>query len=125
MLWKTSPAATELEEVALDWLRQMVGLPDGWMGIIMDTASMASLCAIASARAAAEPHLRGQGMAGEPRLRLYTSEQAHSSIDKAAIVLELGRHGVRKIPVDREFRMDPDALAGAVDDDRRAGLRPF
>jgi len=125
MLWKTSPAATELEGVALDWLRQMVGLPDRWMGIIMDTASMASLCAIAAAREAAEPHLREQGMAGGPRLRLYTSEQAHSSIEKAAIVLGLGRHGVRKIPVDREFRMDPAALAAAVTEDRRAGWRPF
>src|SRR3989454_11268259 len=103
----------------------MVGLPDGWMGIIMDTASIASLCAIAAAREAAEPHLREQGMAGGPRLRLYTSEQAHSSIEKAAIVLGLGRHGVRKIPVDREVRLDPAALAAAVTEDRRARWPPL
>ncbi len=125
MLWKTSPAVTELEEVTLDWLRQMVGLPAGLMGIIMDTASVASLCAIAAAREAADPRLREQGMAGAARLRLYTSEQAHSSIEKAAIVLGLGRHGVRKIPVDQEFRLDAAALAAAVAEDRRAGWRPF
>jgi len=124
MLWKTSPAATELEEVALDWLRQMVGLPAGFMGIIMDTASVASLCAIAAARQAVEPRVREEGLAGGARLRLYTSEQAHSSIEKAAIVLGLGRHGVRKIPVDREFRLDAAALAAAVAEDRRAGWRP-
>ena len=124
MLWKTSPAATELEEVALDWLRQMVGLPPQF-GIIMDTASVASLCAIAAAREAAGDAVRRDGMAGGPRLRLYTSEQAHSSIEKAAITLGLGQQGVRKIPVDAEFRMDPAALAQAIAEDRRAGWRPF
>lgn len=125
MLWKTSPAATELEEVVLDWLRQMVGLPAGFMGIIMDTASVASLCAIAAAREAVEEHrVRDAGLSGGPRLRLYTSEHAHSSIEKAALVLGLGRQGVRKIPVDAEFRMDAAALRAAVADDRRAGWRP-
>ncbi|MDQ7842706.1 MAG: pyridoxal-dependent decarboxylase [Armatimonadota bacterium] len=126
MLWKTSPAATELEEVALNWLRQMVGLPEGFMGIIMDTASVASLCAIAAAReAVAEHRFREEGMAGGPRLRLYTSEQAHSSIEKAGIVLGLGRSGVRKIPTDSAFRMDVAALRRAVAEDRDAGWRPF
>ncbi|HEU5300035.1 MAG TPA: pyridoxal-dependent decarboxylase [bacterium] len=126
MLWKTSPAATELEEVALDWLRQLVGLPEGFMGIIMDTASMASLCALAAAREAVTEHrFREDGAAGGPRLRLYTSEQAHSSIEKAAIVLGLGRAGVRKISVDDAFRMDAEALRTAVAEDRREGWRPF
>lgn len=126
MLWKTSPAATELEEVVMDWLRQMLGLPDGLFGIIMDTASVASLCAVAAAREAVGEHaFREEGAAGGPRLRLYTSEQAHSSIEKAAITLGLGRRGVRKIPVDREFRMDPAALRRAVAEDRAAGWRPF
>lgn len=126
MLWKTSPAATELEEVALDWLRQMIGLPSGFMGIIMDTASVASLCAVAAAREAVGEHaFREQGMFGGPRLRLYTSEHAHSSIEKAGIVLGLGRAGVCKIPVDAEYRMDPDALRRAVARDRAAGWRPF
>ncbi len=126
MLWKTSPAATELEEVALDWLRQMVGLPDGFLGVIMDTASVASLCALAAAREAIpEYRFRVNGMASGPRLRLYTSEQAHSSIEKAAIVLGLGQQGVRKIPVDADFRMDPRALAAAVHEDRQDGWRPL
>ena len=126
MLWKTSPAATELEEVALDWLRQMIGLPSSFMGIIMDTASVASLCAIAAAREAVGEHtFREQGSSGGPRLRLYTSEHAHSSIEKAGIVLGLGRVGVRKIPVDAEFRMDGDALRHAIAEDRAAGWRPF
>jgi len=126
MLWKTSPAATELEEVTLGWLRRMVGLPEAFMGIIMDTASVASLCAIAAAReAVAEHRFREDGMAGGPRLRMYTSEQAHSSIEKAGIVLGLGRAGVRKIPVDADFRMDVDALRRAVAEDRQAGWRPF
>ncbi len=126
MLWKTSPAATELEEVVLDWLRQMVGLPGRFMGMIMDTASMATLCAIAAAREAVTDHrFREDGMAGGPRLRLYTSEQAHSSVEKAGITLGLGRAGVRKIPVDAAFRMDPLALRRAIAEDRSGGHRPF
>ena len=126
MLWKTSPAATELEELVMDWLRQMLGLPDGLFGIIMDTASVASLCAIAAAREAVPEHrFREEGASGGPRLRLYTSDQAHSSIEKAAITLGIGQRGVRKIPVDREFRMDVPALRQAVADDRAAGWRPF
>ncbi len=126
MLWKTSPAATELEEVTLAWLRVMLGLPAEFFGVIMDTASVASLCAIAAAREAVPDHrFRVEGMAGGPRLRLYTSEQAHSSIEKAAIVLGLGQQGVRKIPVDAEFRLDAQALATAIEEDRRQGWRPF
>ncbi len=126
MLWKTSPAATELEEVALGWLRQMVGLPEEFAGIIMDTASVASLCAVAAAREAVEEYpVRLRGMAGGPRLRLYTSEQAHSSIEKAALVLGVGQDGVRKIPTDDAYRLDPQALAEAIADDRRRGWRPF
>ncbi len=126
MLWKTAPAATELEEVALAWLRQMVGLPEEFMGVIMDTASVASLCAIAAAREAIPDHrIRVDGLAGGPRLRLYASEQAHSSIEKAAIVLGLGQQGLRKIPTDADFRMHPQALAAAITEDRRQGWYPF
>jgi len=128
MLWKTSPALTELEEVMLGWLGQMLGLPSSWFGIIQDTASVASLCAIAAAREALDLRIREEGMAGRaelPRLRLYTSEQAHSSIEKGAIVLGLGQRGVRKIPVDSEFRMDPGALEKAIRDDETAGWKPF
>jgi aromatic-L-amino-acid decarboxylase len=127
MLWRTSPAATELEEVALDWLRQLVGLPPAFRGVIYDTASIASLCALAAAREAAGLAVRERGLAGRaglPRLRVYASEQAHSSIEKAAIVLGLGQAGLRKVPVDAEFRMDAAALARAVAEDRRAGWWP-
>ena len=128
MLWRTSPSATELEETVLDWLRQMVGLPPAFEGAITDTASVSSMLAVAAARESLGLGIREEGMAGRPelpRLRLYCSEQAHSSIDKAGIVLGLGRAGVRKIPVDEEYRMLPAALAAAVEADRCAGWLPF
>jgi len=129
MLWKTCPAASELEEVVLAWLRRLLGLPEEFMGVVMDTASVASLCAIAAAREALpELNIREQGLAGRsevPRLRLYTSEQAHSSIEKAAIVLGLGQAGVRKIPVDAAFRLRPEALAAAIEEDLKDGWKPF
>ena len=129
MLWKTSPAATELEEVALDWLRQMLGLPEAFRGVITDTASMSSLLAIAAAREQVpDLRVREEGLSGRadvPRLRLYTSEQAHSSIEKAAITLGIGQRGVRKIPVDEAFRMDAAALARAIEEDLSEGWRPF
>ncbi len=128
MLWRTSPAAIELEQVALDWLRQMMGLDAGFDGIIYDTASVASMHAIAAAREALNLRIREDGMSGRadlPLLRLYVSEQAHSSIEKGALTLGLGQRSVRQIPVDAEFRMDAQALAQAIDEDRRAGFLPF
>lgn len=128
MLWKTSPAATELEEVTLNWLRQMIGLPESYFGILHDTASVASLCSIAAAREELGIGIREEGMAGRadiPRLRLYTSEQAHSSIEKAAIILGLGQASVRKISTDGEFRMDVAALRTAIEQDLQEGCRPF
>src|SRR2546423_15098829 len=128
MLWRTSPASTELEEVALDWLRQMMGLPPEFEGIIYDTASVASLHAIAAAREALNLRVREDGMSGRPALpvlRLYASEQSHSSIEKALIALGLGQRSLRKVPTDSEFRMDAGALARLIDEDRRAGLLPF
>jgi aromatic-L-amino-acid decarboxylase len=126
MLWKTSPAATELELVVLDWLRQLLGLPEGLFGVIQDTASASSLVALAAAREAV-PGLdaRRRGLVGQARLRMYASEHAHSSIEKAGIVLGIGQEGLRKIPVDAEYRMDPAALARAVAEDRAAGFTPF
>ncbi len=129
MLWRTSPAATELEEVALSWLRQLVGLPASFMGVINDTASASSLYALAAAREAVEGlRAREEGLAGRPnlpRLRAYTSVEAHSSIEKAAIVLGIGQEGLRKIPTDSEYRMDASALAAAIEEDLAAGWRPF
>ena len=128
MLWRTSPASTELEEVTLDWLRQMMGLDPGVIGIIYDTASVSSMHAIAAAREGAEQRIREEGMSGRadlPLLRVYVSEQAHSSIEKAVITLGLGQRGLRKIPTDSEFRMDADALADAINEDKRNGYLPF
>ena len=128
MLWRTSPASTELEEVVLDWLRQMIGLDAGMSGIIYDTASVSSMHAIAAAREGVEMRIREQGMSGRkdlPLLRVYASDQAHSSIDKGIITLGLGQRALRKIPSDREFRMDTNALREAIDEDKRNGMLPF
>ncbi len=128
MLWRTSPASTELEEVTLDWLRQMLGLDAGMSGFIYDTASVSSMHAIAAAREGIEMRIREEGMSGRkdlPLLRVYASEQAHSSIDKGIITLGLGQRALRKIPTDSEFRMDPNALAAAIDEDKRNGFLPF
>ena len=129
MLWRTSPSATELEQLSLDWLRQMLGLGDGWFGIINDTASISSLLALAAARERRpELAIRERGMAGRadlPVLRVYTSEQSHSSIDKAAITLGLGHANVVHVGVDAEFRMRTDLLASAIATDRAAGMLPL
>jgi aromatic-L-amino-acid decarboxylase len=128
MLWRTSPAAIELEQVALDWLRQMMGLDKGFDGIIYDTASVASMHAIAAARTSLNLRIREDGMSGRPDLpllRIYVSDQAHSSIEKAAITLGLGLRSVRKIPTDAEFRMDAQALRQAVEEDYAGGALPF
>lgn len=128
ILWRTSPASTELEEVTVDWLRQMMGLDSGLGGIIYDTASVSSMHAIAAAREGTERRIREEGMSGRselPLLRVYASEQAHSSIDKGIITLGLGQRALRKIPVDGEFRMDVAALAEAIEEDRSNGIVPF
>ncbi len=128
MLWRTSPASTELEEVTLDWLRQMMGLDSGMTGIIYDTASVSSMHAMAAAREGAELRIREEGMSGRtdlPLLRVYVSEQAHSSIEKGVITLGLGQRGLRKIQTDSEFRMDTKALAAAIEEDKQNGMAPF
>src|SRR5216110_250082 len=129
MLWRTSPAATELEQVTLDWLRQMLGLPHPLFGVINDTASSGVLYALAAAREAIPGlHIRQQGMSGRaevPRLRYYASQEAHSSVEKAGIVLGVGQAGLRKIGVDSAFRMDLAQLERAIEEDIAAGWRPF
>jgi aromatic-L-amino-acid/L-tryptophan decarboxylase len=129
MLWKTGPAATELEETTLDWLRQLMGLPPGLDGTINDTASSSTLYALAAAREA-QPDLRirEEGLAGRadvPRLRVYCSAEAHSSVDKAVLTLGLGLTGVCRVPTDDRMRMDVAALAAAIEQDRQAGVRPL
>lgn len=128
MLWRTSPASTELEEVSLDWLRQMMGLDSGFTGIIYDTASVSSMHAIAAAREGVELRIREEGMAGRsdlPLLRVYVSEHSHSSIEKGVITLGLGQRGLRKIPTDSDYRMDTKALAAAIEEDKQNGFLPF
>lgn len=128
MLWRTSPSATELEEVVLDWLRQMIGLPSDFRGVITDCGSASNLVALAAAREAIHRQIREQGLAGRtdiPKLRLYCSDQTHSSVEKAAIVLGIGQEGVRKIQSDTEFKMNVKVLAAAIDEDRKNGWLPF
>lgn len=121
--WVTSPAVAELEKVAMGWLRQWLGLPEEFFGIIYDTASVSTMHAIAAAREMAAPEFRENG--SHPNLVLYTSEQAHSSVEKGAIAIGVGQKNVRKIPTDAEFRMRPDSLVKAIETDLGAGLKPF
>src|SRR5215469_18576531 len=121
--WKTSPAVAELEQRALDWLRQWIGLSDEWFGIVYDTASTSSMHAIVCAREMVAPEARREGSRGD--LVLYTSEQSHMSIEKGAIAVGLGQDNVRKVPVDSDFSMRPEALAAMIDEDKAAGKRPI
>jgi aromatic-L-amino-acid decarboxylase len=128
MLWRTSPAATELEQVTLGWLRRLIGLPPAFEGVIYDTASIATMTAIVAARETAIADVREKGLAGRsdvPRVRVYCSDQTHSSIDKAVIAIGLGHESLRKIPTDDRFCMRMDALRAAIADDRAAGVLPI
>ncbi len=128
MLWRTSPAATELEEVVLGWLGKLLGLPGSFEGVIYDGGSSSNLHALLAAREAAVAEVRARGLAGRddvPELRVYCSEHAHSSVDKAAIVLGLGHRGLRKVAVDDAFRMRPEALEQAVLEDLASGRLPI
>ncbi|HVE73149.1 MAG TPA: pyridoxal-dependent decarboxylase [Thermoanaerobaculia bacterium] len=126
MLWKTSPALTELETLALQWLRDALGLPSNLFGIINDTASINTFLALAAAREATGLNIRGEGLSGRdlPALRVYCSEHAHSSVDKGALALGFGAKNIVKIASDEQFRMQPDALSAAVAEDRANGLLP-
>jgi aromatic-L-amino-acid/L-tryptophan decarboxylase len=128
MLWRTSPASTELEPVVLDWLRQMMNLSADFSGIIYDTASISTLHALAMAREKLNLGIRENGMSGRtdlPLLRVYCSEQTHSSIDKAVILLGLGTRSIVKIPTNERFEMDAELLREAVRDDLSAGFLPL
>lgn len=128
MTWRTSPAATEMETVTLDWIRAAIGLPDVFFGVVYDTASMATLHALAAAREKSGPQIRERGLAGRgdlPTYRIYASDQAHSSVQKAAIVLGIGEDNVIRIRTDSEFRMDVRSLRDEIDADIRAGHLPL
>ena len=125
MSWQTSPAATELEEVTVDWLRQLVGLPDSFSGVLQDTASTATLVALLSARERSTDLGQRQGglqAAAEP-LTVYASEMAHSSVEKAALLAGFGRENLRLLPTDEAHALVPEALAEALEADARAGRR--
>jgi aromatic-L-amino-acid decarboxylase len=123
MLWRSCPAITELEQVTLGWLRQWIGLPEEFFGIIYDTASISTLHALAAAREMADPEARSHGNRGD--LTMYTSEHAHSSVEKAGIALGIGQENIRKIPADNAFRMRADMLRDRMLADRSAGKKPF
>lgn len=125
MLWKTCPALTELEQVMVGWYARALGLPARWFGMIADTASTSTLVALAAAREAAGVEVREQGLSGIRPLVLYCSEEAHSSVEKAAIVLGIGRRFVRRIPTDERFALRVDALDHALREDRHEGKLPF
>ncbi len=128
MLWRTSPIGTELEQVVVDWLRQAFGLPDGFDGLITDTASTSSLIALAAARQAAGSDVAALGLSGRPAagpMRVYASAEAHSSIEKALMTLGLGRANLVRVATNDRYEMRPDALEAAIAADRRAAAQPI
>jgi aromatic-L-amino-acid/L-tryptophan decarboxylase len=128
MTWRTAPAATELETLVLNWLRQWLGLPDEFSGVVYDTASISTMHALAVAREEASTSVRTLGLSGRselPIFRIYVSDQAHSSVDKGAIALGLGEHNVRRLASDSQFRMNVATLREAVTSDLRHGFKPL
>jgi aromatic-L-amino-acid decarboxylase len=124
--WQSSPALTEVEEVVTDWLRQMCGLSHEWTGVIQDTASTSTLVALISAREKISRYGASRGgLQDEPRpLVVYVSAQAHSSVDKAALLAGFGRHNVHLVPTDAAHAMMADALDAMIERDREAGATP-
>ena len=127
MTWRTCPAATELETLVVDWIRQWMHLPQEFGGVVYDTASVGVMHALAVAREEAAPSVRKHGLvgAGAPVFRIYASEQAHSSAEKAAIALGLGEENVQRVPTDAAFCMEPGALREMVTRDIREKFRPL
>src|SRR5438132_2025088 len=127
MTWRTCPAATELETVVIDWLRQWLGLPDEFGGVVYDTASVGIMHALAAAREEAAPSTRKVGLINRdlPRLRVYTSDEAHSAAEKAAITLGIGEENVRRIETDADFRTDVNRLRETIARDVRHNFKPF
>jgi aromatic-L-amino-acid decarboxylase len=127
MLWRTSPAATELEEVTMRWLGRLLGLPPEWTGVIYDTASIAGFTALAAAREGLDLGIREHGMTARslPALRIYITEETHSHVEKAAIALGIGQRNVVRVPCDDAFRMRADQLRVCLDADRKAGMQPL
>src|SRR5918995_847800 len=126
MLWQTSPAATELETRVVDWMRQALGLPEGFSGVMQDSASSATLAAVLTMRERAlDWQGNRKGLQGQPILRIYSSDQVHTSIDRAIWVSGIGEDNLGRIPVAGRLRaMDVTALEAAMVADRDAGMLP-
>ncbi len=123
MIWQTSPAAAELEEAVMEWLRQMIGLPEGMSGVIQDTASTATLCALLTAREKATGFASNKkGL--DRRLTVYASEEAHSSVEKGVKIAGYGKENLRPVPTDSEFALVPAELERMITSDRERGLHP-
>ncbi len=125
MKWETSPAATELEEAVMIWLKKMVGLPEGFEGVIQDTASTATLCAILSAREKSTGfNINHDGFRNSATMRIYCSSEAHSSVEKAVKIAGIGRNNLVKIGYDDAYRMKPEFLEAAILKDIKNGMKP-
>ncbi len=126
MSWITSPAATELEQRMMEWLRAMTGLPEGWSGVIQDTASTATLCSLLTARESRSHFaINSNGFPGDVTFTCYCSTEAHSSVEKAVKIAGIGKDHLRKIPVDERYAMVPAALERAMEEDLRMGFTPL
>ncbi len=125
MIWETSPAAAELEEKIMIWLRDLIGLPPEFGGVIQDTASTSTLAALITAREKATGfRINEEGAANNARLRVYCSEQTHSSVEKAVKICGIGRANLVKVPVRADFSLDPEKLEKAVSEDIEKGFIP-
>ncbi len=123
MVWATSPAATELEEVVTGWLKQLLQLPENWVGVIQDTASTATLCALLTAREwVSDFGVNEKGMEG--KFVIYVSQEAHSSAEKGGKIAGFGRENIRYIETDEKYAMKPEELERAIIEDEEKGLRP-
>jgi aromatic-L-amino-acid decarboxylase len=126
MKWETSPAAAELEQRMMEWLRNLAGLPSFFEGVIQDSASSSTLCAILTAREKYSGwNINASGFSGKPVYRVYCSEEAHSSVEKAVKIAGIGRENLVKLPVDEAYRLDPAALKEAIVKDRTMGYTPL
>src|SRR5438132_5257090 len=127
MTWRTAPAGVELETLVLDWLRQWLGLPNEFTGVVYDTASISTMHALATAREQAAPNARKLGLSGRnlPIFRIYTSDQAHSSVEKGAIALGIGEENVQRVPIDARFRLDVSALRKMIASDLGKNFKPL
>ena len=126
MKWDTSPAATELEELVMNWLKKMTGLPDYFQGVIQDTASTSTLCALLTARERASNFkINNEGFKSADVYRIYCSAEAHSSVDKAVKIAGIGEENLIRIETDKEYRLKPAALANSIEKDLKEGRKPL